>query len=94
MKKTRLDNLRLKNRPRKEYNYTVIFEPAEEGGYNIVVPALPEICTQGHTLAEAKQMAVDAIRLVIESALEFGEPIPPDVVIRRKPVIERVSISL
>ena len=29
----------------KVYNYTVIFEPEEEGGYDVIVPAIPEICT-------------------------------------------------
>ncbi len=54
------------------YNYTVIFEPDEEGGYNVVVPAIPEICTCGETLEEAKVMAEDAIRCYLESALELG----------------------
>ena len=30
----------------KEYKYTVFFEPAEEGGYIVRVPAMPEICTE------------------------------------------------
>jgi len=45
-----------------QYQYTVIFEPAEEGGYNVVVPAIPEICTFGESLEEAREMAIDAIR--------------------------------
>ena len=40
-----------------EYHYTVFFEPLEEGGYNVVVPAIPEICTFGETLEEARGMA-------------------------------------
>jgi len=36
----------------KEYKYTVFFEPAEEGGYILRVPAMPEICTEGDTLEE------------------------------------------
>jgi antitoxin HicB len=64
----------------KVYNYTVIFEPVEEGGYNVVVPAIPEICTFGETLKEARMMAEDAIRCYLESALREGEPIPEDIV--------------
>jgi len=71
------------------YNYTVIFELDEEGGYNVVVPAIPEICTCGETLEEAKAMAEDAIRCYLESALELGEPIPED----KEPSIEGVSSS-
>lgn len=59
----------------KVYNYTVIFEPVPEGGYNVVVPAIPEIATFGETLAEAKAMAEDAIKCFIESALKMCEPI-------------------
>jgi predicted RNase H-like HicB family nuclease len=46
----------------KDYSYTVIFEPLERGGYQAVVPALPEIITAGRTLKEARRMARDAIR--------------------------------
>ena len=57
----------------KIYNYTVIFEPLPEGGYNVVVPAIPEIITFGETLKEAKAMAEDALRCYIESALKANE---------------------
>jgi predicted RNase H-like HicB family nuclease len=33
-----------------------------EGGYSVVVPAIPEICTFGETLPEARRMAKDAVR--------------------------------
>lgn len=76
----------------KEYKYTVFFEPAEEGGYIVHVPALPEICTEGDTLAEARAMAEDAIRLVVESNIERGEPIPEDVVITEEPIKEQIAV--
>ncbi len=44
----------------KEYKYTVFFEPAEEGGYIVRVPAMPEICLEDDTLEEARTMARDA----------------------------------
>ena len=72
------------------YNYTVIFDPVREGGYNVMVPAIPEICTSGETLEEAKLMAEDAIRCYLESALKEGEPIPED----REPALERVAVSI
>jgi len=37
-----------------------------EPGYVVRVPALPEIVTQGDTLAEAKKMARGAIELCVE----------------------------
>ena len=62
-----------------EYRYTVLFEPVPEGGYNVIVPALPEICTFGETLEEARDMAEDAIKCVLESMIKDNEPIPSDV---------------
>ncbi|HEV2491471.1 MAG TPA: type II toxin-antitoxin system HicB family antitoxin [Terriglobia bacterium] len=73
-----------------EYKYTVIIHPLPEGGYNVVVPSIPEICTFGETLPEARRMAEDAIRCFLESALETGEPIPQDV----DPATEHVAVHL
>ena len=50
-----------------EYRYTVLFEPAEEGGFIVTCPALPGLVTEGDTLEEARAMAEDAIRAYIES---------------------------
>ncbi len=73
-----------------DYNYTVYFEPLEKGGYQVIVPAIPEICTFGDTLEEARAMAKDAIRCVIESALKEGEPIPRNA----DPTKELVTVSV
>ena len=73
-----------------EYSYTVIFERAPEGGYNVIVPAIHGICTFGETLNEAREMAQDAIRCFLESARETGESIPEDV----EPATERVALTL
>jgi antitoxin HicB len=62
-----------------EYEYTTIFESLPEGGYSVLVPAIPEICTFGETLNDAREMARDAIRCYLESALETGEQIPSDI---------------
>lgn len=72
------------------YSYTVIFEPVKEGGYNVVVPAIPEICTFGDNLEEARLMARDAIRCYLESAIKGNEPIPED----RKPSMEQIAVSV
>lgn len=60
----------------KVLKYTVIFEPAEEGGFVVTVPALPGCITQGDTFEEAKQMAKDAIKGYISVLKEDKEPIP------------------
>ncbi|HEV8130606.1 MAG TPA: type II toxin-antitoxin system HicB family antitoxin [Acidobacteriota bacterium] len=73
----------------QEYNYTVFFEP-QEGGYNVIVPAIPEICTFGETLDEAREMARDAIRCYLESAIKHGESIPEDA----EPAKERLAVTV
>jgi predicted RNase H-like HicB family nuclease len=64
--------------------------PASEYGYSVVVPAIPEICTFGETLPEARSMAKDAVRCFLESALKTGETIPKDV----EPATELVAVTL
>ena len=74
----------------KIYDYTVIFKPLEEGGFDVIVPAIPEICTFGDTIEEAREMAEDAIKCYIESALELNEPIPADI----KVSFEKIAIKV
>jgi antitoxin HicB len=71
--------------------YTVILEPAEEGGYIVHVPALPEIVTEGDTEAEALAMAKDAIELVVESRHERGEPVPKDI---GEPLVHKLTVAV
>jgi len=61
-----------------QYRYTVLFEPAEEGGYVVTCPSLPGLVTEGDTLEEARDMAADAIRGYLESLAQDGLPIPPE----------------
>ena len=63
--------------------YTIVLEPADEGGFIVRVPCLPEITTEGDTEAEALAMAKDAIELVLASRAERGEPIPTGSLDRR-----------
>ena len=64
----------------RQYRYTVIFEPAEEGGYIVHVPALNGIVTQGETLEEAEAMAIDLIKGYIETLQMKGLPIPEETI--------------
>lgn len=59
-----------------ERPFPVILEPLEEGGFNVLVPGLPEVATFGETEAEALAMAEDAIRLAISYRLDHGEELP------------------
>ena len=68
----------IEEEPMAEYHYTVLFEPAEEGGFVVTCPALPGLVTEGDTLEEARAMAQDAIRGYIESLQKDHLPIPSD----------------
>ncbi len=77
-----------------EYTFTLLFEPAEEGGYVVTCPALPGLVTEGDTLEEARKMAKDAIQGYLESLRKDGLSIPDDVPLRLEPVKETVRVSL
>jgi antitoxin HicB len=77
----------------REYKYTAIFEPAEEGGYVVTVPALPGLVTQGDTLEEATAMARDAIKCHLESLLQRNLPIPQDFQ-EAKPLIAELAVDI
>ncbi|MBI4548909.1 MAG: type II toxin-antitoxin system HicB family antitoxin [Ignavibacteriae bacterium] len=76
------------------FNYTVLFEPIEDGGYLVIVPALPGIVTHGSTIEEARMMAADAIKCHCEGLLKDGEPLPKDVSLHAEPVKEIISVEL
>ncbi len=78
----------------KVLNYTVLFEPMMEGGYMVVVPALPGIVTYGATLEEARAMAQDAIRIHCEGLLKDGEPLPEDAKLSNEPIKETIRVRL
>ncbi|HLG96868.1 MAG TPA: type II toxin-antitoxin system HicB family antitoxin [Bryobacteraceae bacterium] len=73
-----------------EYSYTVLFAPAEEGGFVVTCPALPGLVTEGDTLEEARAMAQDAIRAYLESLQKDHLQIPLD----KMPVKEEVRVLL
>ena len=79
--------------PQYSYNFTVLFEPAEEGGYVVTCPALPGLVTEGDTLEEARTMAADAIRGYLESLRKDGQPIPTDKAIPAAPRKEHISVA-
>jgi len=56
--------------------YTVVIEPAAEGGYWAHVPALPGCFTQGDTLEEVVTMAKEAVEGFVEMLVNLGKPIP------------------
>ncbi len=77
----------------KVYEYTVIFEPAEEGVWLAHVPALNGLTTEGLTLAEAKEMVKDAIKGYLETLRKNDLPIPNDEV-EGEPIIQKMAVAV
>lgn len=62
--------------------FKVILEPAEEGGYNVVVPGIEGCFTQGDNLEDALRNAKKAIEVSLEpEELEKTKPIELEYII-------------
>lgn len=85
--------MRKKTLRTNEHSFAVIYEPIKEGGFNVIFPAIPEICTFGRTLKEAREMAKDALRCYLESAFKSGEIISQKLPSFKKPIREEVKLS-
>lgn len=59
-------------------HYNLFLLPEPEGGFTVIVPALPGCVTYGSNLAEAKKMATDAIKGYLASLRKHREPVPLD----------------
>ncbi len=59
------------------FRYRVILEPEDEGGFNVIVPAFPEIHTCGNDRDDALAMARDAIELALAHYRDEGRDVPP-----------------
>ena len=73
-----------------EYEYTVIFERNEMGGYTVTVPILAGLVTEGRTLAEAHEMARDAITCYLKGLAQDGEPLP----VEREVLQEKIKVAI
>ena len=56
--------------------YPAVFHRAEEGGFWISFPDIPECLTQGDDMQQAYEMAVEALGLSLTTMEEAGEEIP------------------
>jgi len=59
--------------------YQIMLRPEPEGGYTVLVPALPGCITWGRNLKHARKMAAEAIAGYLECLKDMNEPVPdPD----------------
>jgi len=69
--------------------FNIILEPAEEGGFNVTVPALDGCFTEGETEEEALNNAKEAILCYLEGLEKLNQ-------IKSKPnvILKEVEITL
>ena len=57
-------------------SYPAHFEPAEEGGFVVTFPDIPEAITQGEDVEDALIHAADVLESALDYYIEDGLPIP------------------
>ena len=68
--------MKKKNRGFALAHFNIVFHPEPEGGFTVTVPSLPGCVTFGKTLAQAKEMAADAIELYLKDVAARGDSLP------------------
>ncbi len=59
-----------------DYKLPLILTPQPEGGYTVTSPLLPELVTEGDTVADALENVGDAFAAVVELYEDFGRTLP------------------
>lgn len=63
---------------KKVYHYTAIFEPDENGGFTVTIPALPGCISEGDTFEEALKNIQEAASLYLEVTREKKQEVPQE----------------
>ena len=67
-------------------------ERLEEGLYLATSPDLPGLIVEGHTIREIIEIAQDVARVLIESYVEHGDPLPPT--LRSSPATIEIAVPV
>ena len=59
-----------------DYKVPLLLTPQAEGGYTVTSPLLPELVTEGDSIAEALENVKDALAAVLEIYQDQGRPLP------------------
>jgi antitoxin HicB len=57
------------------YKIPLVFEPQPEGGYTVTCPILPELITEGDTIADVLANVEDALVAIIEAYEDLNRPL-------------------
>jgi len=75
----------------KILSYFAIFDPAEEGGYNVFFPDFPGCVTFGGNFEEAKKKAKEVLELWLEELISRKQKIPAKTA---RPIIDEIRVAL
>ncbi|HCQ23410.1 MAG: type II toxin-antitoxin system HicB family antitoxin [Aphanizomenon sp.] len=66
------------NKSKQIYNYTVLVEKEQDGGYHAFCPVLKGCHSQGDSFEETIENITEAIELYIESLIADNQPVPKE----------------
>ena len=66
------------NKSKQIYNYTVLLEKEQDGGYHAFCPVLKGCHSQGDSFEETIENITEAIELYIESLIADNKPVPKE----------------
>jgi antitoxin HicB len=72
--------------------YYATLQPDRKRGYVVRFPDLPNATTQGESLEDAREMAVDALRTLFLGQIAHSEPVPPPGKERRGKKFHAISL--
>jgi len=72
-------------------SYFAVFDPAEEGGYNVTFPDFPGCFTFGRDFKEARKKAKEVLELWIEELTCEKKEIP---VKTSRPIVDEIEVAL
>ena len=75
----------------KILQYSGVFEPAQEGGYNVSFPSFPGCVTFGSTFEEAKIKAQEILELWLVELASQKIEIPTHF---SRPIIDEVTVNI
>lgn len=75
----------------KVLSYFAVFDPAEEGGFNVSFPDFPGCVTFGKTFEKSQEKAKEVLGLWIEELRSQKQDIPKKT---SRPIIDEVTVSV
>lgn len=75
------------------FAYGAVFEPGEEAGIVVTFPDVPEAITEGKNVADAREMAADALGVALLTYVELGRALPEAAARTAEPITVDAEIA-